>query len=74
MAMQILERVVIAARRPERLNNAGICIWCGDAGCESPRCKAQWLASRWVVCPECQGSEWRDFMPCGCCGGVVEGA
>ena len=26
MAVQVLEQVVIAARRPERLNNAGICI------------------------------------------------
>jgi hypothetical protein len=62
-------------RRPDRLNNAGVCYWCCELGCDSVKCKAYWQVSQWIVCPECSGTEWHNddmYRHCGCFGGVVE--
>ncbi len=64
--------------RPARLNVAGWCIWCLERYCDSARCIRLHEGSRWMVCPECDGSESIDeecFVRCRSCrDGVVEAA
>lgn len=61
-----------------RLNAAGWCRWCDKRECSSPRCIRQHAKSVWMVCPECDGSEYSDWetgIRCqGCLGmsGLVE--
>jgi hypothetical protein len=64
---------VVKAVRPPRLNFAGICLHCGERGCEASRCVAWHGRSRWRVCPDCGGEGWTEpACPCGCLVGVVE--
>lgn len=42
--------------RPPRLTFAGMCIWCGQRGCDASECIAHHLRSQWAVCPECKGT------------------
>jgi hypothetical protein len=56
-------------RKPPRLNFADACMWCGERGCQSPRCIGLHARSRWVVCDECGGES---FCSCTCVFGVIE--
>src|SRR5947208_14020240 len=57
--------------RPPRLNFAGVCVWCGEPGCESPQCLEAHARSRWMVCDECGGLGLCG-CDCDCVFGVVE--
>jgi hypothetical protein len=66
-------QTAIEAIRPPRLNCAGVCLHCGERDCEAPACIAWHAESCWMVCPDCDGQEWREtYEPCGCMFGVVE--
>ncbi|SUA73667.1 Uncharacterised protein [Nocardia otitidiscaviarum] len=52
---------------PSRLTFAGVCIWCQHRGCTSERCNQRHLASRWLVCPTCDGAG----IGCDCTFGMV---
>jgi hypothetical protein len=67
-------RVVSEAfRKPERLNCAGYCNWCCQPDCWSVRCIELDEASVYVVCPQCDGSETWEELPCrGCHAGVIQ--
>jgi hypothetical protein len=56
-------------RKPDRLNFAGVCLWCGMRDCASARCIKLHARSRWMVCDECQGYAAGD---CLCVHGVIE--
>src|SRR4051794_41377846 len=62
--------------RPPRVNPAGVCVCCGERGCEAARCLEWYERAAWMVCPECDGQLWRESAygsdPCGCIFGVVE--
>jgi hypothetical protein len=67
------DRLLPADVRPPRVNLAGICAYCNERGCTSERCVQRWQASRWALCPECDGTEMLDgFLPCWCTSGAVE--
>ena len=57
------------AQEPTRLNYAGVCLWCGDRDCESPRCVELHERSRWGICDLCNGYE---EAGCSCAHGVME--
>jgi hypothetical protein len=59
---------------PPRLNFAGVCNYCEDRDCTSPKCVARYAASRWVICPDCDGfGSYTCGMPCDLClWGIVE--
>ncbi|MGF1661099.1 MAG: hypothetical protein ACFCVG_01265 [Kineosporiaceae bacterium] len=61
-----------APRKPERLNCAGYCQWCGDRDCTSPVCIDRDRTSEWAVCPDCHGSEISELVACHCFSGVVQ--
>lgn len=66
-------QAVLEATKPPRENRAGVCLHCGERGCDAPACIAWHEASCWMVCPDCDGEEWTDTLrPCGCIFGVVE--
>ncbi|MFJ4651486.1 hypothetical protein ACIP5Y_09465 [Nocardia sp. NPDC088792] len=52
---------------PSRLTFAGICIWCQRRGCTSDRCTQRHHASRWRVCPVCDGTA----IGCECTYGMI---
>jgi hypothetical protein len=57
--------------KPDRLNLARVCLWCGVRDCDSARCIELHARSRWMVCDECDGYS---SGGCFCVQGVVEAA
>ena len=49
--------VVDSPPRPARLNFAGFCWYCGERGCDDPRCVHMHEESHWGLCLDCQGSQ-----------------
>ncbi|MFF0493437.1 hypothetical protein ACFYTQ_30830 [Nocardia sp. NPDC004068] len=73
--MKALKIAPQVALRPERLNSAGYCIYCGDRWCESARCVSAFARSRWTECDECHGTQRIEDQValCGwCIGGLTE--
>jgi hypothetical protein len=60
-----------SARKPDRENFAGVCLWCGTRSCKSRRCIELHARSQWMVCDECSGFGAGE---CFCFHGVVEAA
>ena len=42
---------------------------------DAPECVAYWQRSHWDICPDCDGTQWRDseaLDPCSCWSGLIE--
>ncbi|APA94202.1 hypothetical protein [Nocardia seriolae] len=52
---------------PSRLTFAGVCIWCQRRGCTAVECIEEHRASRWLVCPICDGTA----IGCECTFGMI---
>lgn len=52
---------------PARLTFAGVCIWCHQRGCTAIECIEEHHASRWLVCPICDGTA----IGCECTFGMI---
>lgn len=75
--MKALQMWDIEGSRPNRLNFAGWCIYCGGRDCREARCIAMHDRSVWAVCDRCEGSEYVDWEStcmdrCTCTGGLRE--
>jgi hypothetical protein len=61
------------AVKPPRLNFAHVCLRCERRHCDAPECMRWYARSRWMVCPDCDGTSCANGIePCGCLFGVVE--
>ncbi|MEM9611661.1 MAG: hypothetical protein AAF962_27855 [Actinomycetota bacterium] len=54
-------------RRPERLNAAGTCTWCGVTDCTNSLCRRVHAIVPWRLCSTCEGAGFCRY----CCGGLV---
>lgn len=61
--------LAVMAKKPGRLNFAGVCLWCGERGCQQARCVELHARSEWMLCDECAGFSEAGCM---CVHGVVE--
>ncbi|WP_040828029.1 hypothetical protein [Nocardia jiangxiensis] len=72
-AVQLFSTMVL---RPSRLNPAGWCMWCLERDCSRARCIEIHEGSSWMICPDCDGSEYADIATYDrcmeCMGGVVQ--
>ncbi|KZM69672.1 hypothetical protein [Nocardia terpenica] len=75
--MQALKTEAPGIVRPDRLNYAGWCIWCGERYCTKARCVKMHVESIWGPCSVCGGSQMLDVKGadelCGICiGGLTQ--
>jgi hypothetical protein len=58
---------------PARCNLAGFCDYCGQLGCQSPRCQGLYDNTWWAVCDRCGGHGGDDYgNACHCVSGVIQ--
>lgn len=69
--MKTQKVAAVAMPCPARLNAAGWCMYCTQRECSSARCIQMHAASRWAVCPECDGSEYSDWETGTRCSGCL---
>jgi hypothetical protein len=65
----LIEPLEVVAKKPGRLNFAGVCLWCEEAHCERSRCIELHARSEWMICDECGGFS---LCGCSCVHGVIE--
>ncbi|MEW2386323.1 hypothetical protein AB0873_30215 [Micromonospora sp. NPDC047707] len=59
---------------PPRCNFAGYCVMCGQQGCQSSACIADFARTAWAVCNQCNGAgaDPASSIPCSCWGGLTQ--